>query len=312
MRFTVNTLATGFRNLKNELFLIVLIAFLFSGCVNNTAKKEFSFVFMTDIHVQPELKADVGLSQAIAKVNELNPDFVITGGDQIMDALQHSYSRSDSLYNIYYTLSQKFAVPVYNTLGNHEVFGLYEKSGIFPDHPEFGKKMFKNRMKYEKTYYSFNHKNWHFMILDGIGYTDDRNYYGHVDSVQMEWIKEDLKTLDKKTPIVISIHIPMISMSAQISGGSKETMGAHAIENAPEVLQLFKDHNLKIVLQGHLHIVEEMIFRGTHFITGGAVCARWWTGPLQGFEEGFVLLKLDENSDDFSWEYIDYGWDAVK
>ena len=61
-------------------------------------KDKFSFVFMTDIHVQPELSADKGLMAAIKKVNELNPDFVITGGDLIMDALGQTKERADSLY----------------------------------------------------------------------------------------------------------------------------------------------------------------------------------------------------------------------
>ena len=88
---------------------------------------------MTDIHVQPENRAAEGFRKAIDKVNLLNPDFVITGGDLIMDALGQTKSRSDSLYNLYQDLMTLFKMPVYNTLGNHEVFGLYEKSGISPE-----------------------------------------------------------------------------------------------------------------------------------------------------------------------------------
>ena len=62
-------------------------------------------------------------------------------------------------------------MPVYNTLGNHEVFGLYEKSGISPEHPEYGKQMYKNKLGDGKTYFSFDHIGWHFIILDGIGFT---------------------------------------------------------------------------------------------------------------------------------------------
>ncbi len=45
-------------------------------------------------------------------------------------------------------------------------------------------------------------------------------------------------------------------------------------------------------------------------ISGGAVCANWWDGPHQGIEEGFLLVSVEENN--FTWEYIDYGWDADK
>jgi len=41
---------------------------------NNNNEDEFSFVFMTDIHLQPELRAPEGFKQAIDSVNRLNPD----------------------------------------------------------------------------------------------------------------------------------------------------------------------------------------------------------------------------------------------
>ena len=69
--------------------------------------------------------------------DELNPDFVITGGDLIIDAL-----------------------------GNYEIFGLYRYSGVDPGHPEYGKKMYQKRIG--KQYYSFDHRGWHFMILDSV------------------------------------------------------------------------------------------------------------------------------------------------
>jgi len=66
--------------------LIGLCLIIVQGCQDTGNNNSFRFVFMTDIHVQPELKADQGFRTAIAKVNELEPDFVITGGDLIMDA----------------------------------------------------------------------------------------------------------------------------------------------------------------------------------------------------------------------------------
>ena len=78
--------------------------------------------------------------------------------------------------------------------------------------------------------------------------------------------------------------------------------------NNVEVLELFKEHNLILVLQGHLHVNELMRWRETTFITGGAVCARWWRGPNLGTEEGFGVVTLSE--DHVEWEYIEYGWEA--
>ena len=100
-----------------SLLLILSVAISLNSCTDNA--KSFRFVFMTDIHLQPERRASEGFASAIEKVNALDPDFVITGGDLIMDALGQSFGRADSLYNLYQTMLPLFKMPVYNTMGNH-------------------------------------------------------------------------------------------------------------------------------------------------------------------------------------------------
>ncbi len=292
---------------------VLTLLFILVGCskgVNKDSsenKYQFSFVFLTDIHLQPEKKAIEGFNQAIDTVNKLNPDFVITGGDLVMDVLGQDFERSEMLYDLYQKSQQRFNMPVYNTMGNHEIFGIYKESGIRKDHPEYGEKMFENRIG--KRHYSFNHKGWHFIILDGIEDTGESSYIGKIDSVQVEWIKADLEKLKPETPIVVSVHIPFITSYMQILYGSLEPNNESlVITNAKEVLDLFKDYNLKLVLQGHLHFLEDIYAQGTHFVTGGAVSSRWWQGKEHGMEEGFLLVKV--NGDDFEWEYVDYGWEV--
>ena len=82
------------------------------------------------------------------------------------------------------------------------------------------------------------------------------------------------------------------------------------VENAREVLDLFEGHTLRLVLQGHLHYLEDIEVNGTHFITAGAVSGRWWSGSNHGVEEGFLMIYV--KGDEFSWEYVDYGWEVEK
>jgi 3',5'-cyclic AMP phosphodiesterase CpdA len=278
-----------------------------TGC--RKSDENFSFVFLTDIHVQTELNADEGFNKAIIKVNEQEPDFVITGGDLVMDALGKSYGRADSLYNLYKNLCNNFSSPVYHTIGNHEVFGIYEKSGVNINHPEFGKNMFRKRLGEGKTYSSFEYKGWYFILIDGIGISPEKRYYGFVDSTQLVWLENELTGLEKNTPIVLTTHIPLVTAAKQIELGHNEPLSdGEVIINAKDVLMLFNGYNLKLVLQGHLHILEEIKYKGITFITGGAVSAEWWQGPRYGFEEGFV--KIDITKDSFKWEYVDFGWDT--
>ncbi len=102
---------------------------------------------------------------------------------------------------------------------------------------------------------------------------------GLVDSVQIEWIKNDLQNIEKETPIVIVAHIPLITFAKQILYGyPAELTRSLVVTNSFEILRLFDEYNLKLVLQGHLHTVEEMIFKDVHFITGGAISGKWWQG----------------------------------
>ena len=301
---------TVFFDLQKSIFLpfciLLLLAF---QCKESVKQDSFRFVFMTDMHVMPELRADQGFLQAIETVNGLHPDFVITGGDLVKDALGEPYERSSQLFHLYDSLCTFFGMPVYNTMGNHDVFGWYEKSGVSPDDSLYGKDLYLRCMDQDKTYYSFDFKGWHFMLLDGIALREDREYFGHIDSTQIDWIQEDLERVNAETPIVISTHIPFVSVWKQIENGGTAAIPAYlVIDNSQDVLGLFEGHNLKLVLQGHLHIVEDIGYKNVRFITGGAVSGSWWNGSFQGFPEGFVVV--DVNGDQFTWHYKTYGWNA--
>ncbi len=296
-----------------KITLFILIAGILMSCQQTSKKSsienenKFSFVFMTDIHLTTERNATEGLLQAIDTINSLAPEFVLTGGDNIMDALGQTYGHSDSLYNLWEETIKNLNMPIYHTMGNHEIFGLYEESGVSPTHEEYGKKMYENRLA--KRYYSFDYKNWHFIIIDGIGFTDDRHYFGKVDSVQIEWLKQDLQNTGTEKPIAISTHIPLLTIQNQILYGPSEGISpGSVITNNVEIIKILQQYNVKLVLQGHLHFLEDIYHNGTHYITGGAVSSKWWQGKRMGMEEGF--LKIDISGEEFEWEYIDYGWEV--
>ena len=133
--------------------LAVLIVFSHAACKREKQEKDsFSVAFLTDIHLQPERDAVKGFRQALDTVNILSPDFIITGGDLILDALAQSYGRADSLNNLYQEVIKRAKMPVYNTMGNHDIYGInLERSKADPNHPEYGKKMFEKR--YGQSYY---------------------------------------------------------------------------------------------------------------------------------------------------------------
>ena len=291
-----------------------IAAFLISTATITRGESSFSFAFLTDIHLQPERDADKGFLKAIDTVNSLAPDFVLTGGDLIMDALYVTHGRADSLFKLYKETSANITVPVYNTPGNHEYFGLSDKYDS--THADYAENMYKRY--FGDNYYSFDHKGWHFIVLDAVDVNTNSEvksaYVGHIDDEQLEWLKTDIANVNVETPIVMVTHIPFLNASLQIRGGAPPAN--LIVDNAIEVLTIMGKHNLKLVLQGHVHNLEEISLNNrVKFITGGAVCAKWWKGPFlkntaMEMQEGFLMIHI--NGEEIDWDYIDYGWEAKK
>ncbi|MCC5935748.1 MAG: metallophosphoesterase [Lunatimonas sp.] len=269
----------------------------------STPQERFSFAFLTDIHLQPERRAPIGFQMAIDKVNELNPDFVISGGDQVYDVMRGNQTRADSLFSLYVEMCKGFNMPIYHTVGNHDLFAIYPESPETEGHPDYKLGMFERYLG--RPYYSFGHKGWHFIVLNSLDVTEEKRYKASVDQAQIEWLKEDLAKLDGTTPVVVVTHIPLVTARGIVTGNP----AGNSVTNSAEIISLFEDHNLKLILQGHIHWKEHgQVNDRFQYLTGGSIAGNGWKGRRHDTKEGFVLLHVE--GDDFRWEYIDHGWEA--
>ena len=269
----------------------------------------FTFLFITDTHLQPELQAAAGCRQSFLKARTIASDFVIQGGDHIFDALGTGYGRADSLLKLYDGTEQDLGMQVHHTIGNHDCLGVYAKSGVAPTDPLYGKKFFEDH--FGQRYYSFDHRGVHFVVLDSIGITPERDYEGRVDPAQMTWLRADLGAQPAGTPIVVVSHIPLVTAFAcyDPQAAAKPTPNRYSGLNAAEVIAALAGHNILGVLQGHTHINETVWWRGVPFITGGAVSGNWWHGTHLGTEEGFTVVEVSGNS--LATRYETYGFKSV-
>lgn len=272
------------------------------------AARPLRMVFYTDVHARTEWETPRALRKAAKAINAAEPDLVIGGGDLITDGLQSSAITVAPRWDAYLEMHQLIRAPHYVALGNHDLVAAAPEDGS-PSSPD-PRLTFREKMGLSRTYQSFDMEGYHFIILDSVQLTGDETYYrGWVEEEQMQWVKEDLAHVNRKTPVVLVSHLPLISGFYQATEGATYPAPSNrVVVNNREVLDLFVSHNLVLVLQGHLHVDEWIHWRGTSFITGGAVCAKWWRGTWYGTEEGFGVVTLDGNS--VSWEYIDYGWQA--
>jgi len=281
------------------------------------AETGFRFAFLTDIHVRPELRAEEGFRKCVAAVNRLRPrvDFVITGGDLVADALAADTPRAKLLWDLFENVCKDIDAPVHHVIGNHDVLGWSPRSGVPPNHPHFGKRMFKDRVGRGRTYRSFDHKDWHFVLLDSVGCAPGgRGYLGLIDDQQVAWLERDLSAVGTRRPIVVVTHIPFFSVWFQMHYGphaNPPKKDRFFIKNARPLRKLFARHNVRLILQGHMHVNERIVVSGQTYITTGAVCGNQWKGPRFGeFPEGFGVVTI--RGSQFDYAYHTYGWKAAQ
>jgi 3',5'-cyclic AMP phosphodiesterase CpdA len=241
--------------------------------------ERFSFLFMTDTHLEPELNAAGGCAQCFRHARAIPADFVIQGGDHVYDALGVGRARASQLIDLYTRTEQDLGRQVHHTIGNHDCFGVLPASGVAGSDPWYGKKFFE--AQFGALYYAFDHRGVHFVVLDSIGFTTDprtgaHDYEGRIDAAQLAWLAADLAALRPGTPVVLA---------------------------------LLRGHTVLGVLQGHTHINETVWWQGVPFITGGAVSGNWWHGTRLGTPEGFSVVEVAENR--LNVRYETYGFHSV-
>jgi 3',5'-cyclic-AMP phosphodiesterase len=270
----------------------------------------FDFAFFTDTHIQPELDAAHGCQMAFAKIAASKPEFAICGGDLVFDALGASRARADMLFNLYQRTEDAIKSPLYHTIGNHDLYGILTQSGAAPTDPGYGKKMFEDRIG-ARTYYSFDHRGYHFIVLDSIFPTPDRLWEGRIDAAQLQWLAQDLAALAPTVPVIVVTHVPLITGYLAYGPKPDGTLrhDTVSVANSAAVIALFAQHNVLAVLQGHLHINELVNYKNCQYACCGAVCGNWWHGPRLEFPEGFTIVSLHEGK--ISWRYETYGFKSV-
>jgi 3',5'-cyclic AMP phosphodiesterase CpdA len=275
--------------------------------MHGSKRGELRFVFYTDVHARTEWDTPEALQIAATAINHQQPDIVISGGDHITDGFQGSYDSVAHRWDIYMDMYHSIECDIYPILGNHDLVAAIPEDGSPPsDDP---RAVYREKMGIKRTYYSFDAAGYHFIVLDSVRITyDDLKYHGMIGSEQMDWLKEDLSRTEVQTPVVLCSHIPLLtSFYMATEGAITPAPKNRVVVNNKEVIRLFSGHNLILVLQSHLHVKELIRWRDTTYLSGGAVCGKWWRGDWHGTNEGFCVVTLRDNR--IEWEYVEYGWE---
>jgi 3',5'-cyclic AMP phosphodiesterase CpdA len=176
-------------------------------------KRGLRIAHLTDIHVQPELRAGEGLSACLRHVNGLadKPDLIVTGGDQVFDSFDQGAERTQKLWDLWRScFKNDNAVPVQHVLGNHDIWGWNKKkSKCTGEEARFGKAWACEMFERDRAYTSFDKGGWHIVLLDSVQATGE-GYVGKLDDEQFAWLEQDLK--QNTAPVAVFSHIPIFSV----------------------------------------------------------------------------------------------------
>ncbi|MHC4795714.1 MAG: metallophosphoesterase, partial [Planctomycetota bacterium] len=185
-----------------------------AGKERSNRSQAFRFAHLADIHVQPHLRADEGFRKCLAAVHVLKPrpDFILTGGDLVMDVLAADEGQAKQLFDLYTSICKDSDIPVYQCIGNHDVFGWDSKGKVAPNHVMYGKKMVRERLNLPRTTYSFDYKGWHFCVVDDILPFTGHGWQGGISEEDFDWLSHDLTEAGKR-PKVLCAHMPIVSVT---------------------------------------------------------------------------------------------------
>ena len=196
-------------------------------------------------------------------MNSWKVDFLIELGDfkdQYYPASKATEGSTLSYLKTIEAAFQKFKGRRYHVLGNHDMDLISKR--------QFLNNVVNSGIPNDRTYYSFDVKGLHFVVLDA-NYTAGGKDYDHgnfrwtdanIPAEELQWLKADLAA--SRTPAIVFVH-------QRLDGNGK---GNFVVNNAPRVRKVLEDSGKVLaVFQGHFHYGAYQLIGGVHYYTVSGV-----------------------------------------
>ncbi|MCW9025293.1 MAG: metallophosphoesterase family protein [Gammaproteobacteria bacterium] len=152
-------------------------------------------------------------------------------------------------------------IPIWPVYGNHDDrrWAFYDIFSL-PQQAESG-----GHVSTTESYYSFDHSNVHFVILDS--QASDMS----VGSEMLEWLEQDLikyKKNKKQDWLIVAFHHPPYTKGSHNSDSRRDSHG-RLFEVRENVLPILEQFSADLVLSGHSHMYERSHLLACHYGKSG-------------------------------------------
>lgn len=267
-------------------------------------KPSVTLAFLTDVHVKPTEVAQTGMRKAFRHVNSLNnkPDFVLNGGDAIMDAMAADKEATQEQWDVWnLILKEENRLPIYHIIGNHDVWGWQLKDETVKQDPLYDKAWAVKQHRMPDRFYAFEKKGWKFIILDSTQ-QNGSGYIARLDEEQLSWLETELKAASSDQHICIASHIPIVSFCSamffddHLPNGDWKLSRVLLHVDARKIIQLFAGYkNIRCCLSGHIHLQDMVTYKNVHYYCNGAISGNWWNGAFKGFDPAYALFRFGKD-----------------
>jgi 3',5'-cyclic-AMP phosphodiesterase len=292
---------------------ISLPSFIKANPKSITPQRVLRVAHITDVHIQSFIGAAKGFEKCLHHIQNqsIKPDFIINSGDCIMDAHGRKEGHVQKQWKLFNeVLKTENSLPIFHSVGNHDICCEGESATNFED----GKKWAMDEMGMNQRFYSFDKKDWHFVMLDSVQKKKDGSWYtANLDETQFDWLKNDLRQTSDNKPTMVISHIPILAACVFFDGnnmkeqeGRWEVPGSWMHTDSKKISELFDDYkNVKLAVSGHIHLTDKVDYNDVTYCCNGAVSGRWWSGKYQHTKAGYAIIDLYDNGS-FTNQYVNY------
>lgn len=194
------------------------------------------------------------MNECVEFMNKQKVDFLIELGDFKDQNTPPVEQKTISYLQAIERSFQKFNGPTYHVLGNHDVDSISKE--------QYLKNITNTGFSTPSTYYSFDRKGVHFIVLDA-NFLEDGTDYDHgnymwnetfVSDAELDWLRKEL----------VLTNLPSIVFSHQQLGG----LGMADIQNAGAVRAILQESGKVLAgFDGHNHNGGHNKIEGIHYYT---------------------------------------------